>query len=84
MPRKPLLTLDQKIEQAEDNVRRMKQRYDAAVAELSELREQRDEEKCQELFSALSRSQRSYEEILAFIRSVPQSDASESPKADCD
>ncbi len=74
MPRRPTLTLDQKIERAEAEVARTKQRYESAVAALEQLMELRDEGKRQELFKALAQSNRSYAEIMAFIRSDPEND----------
>ncbi len=78
MPRKPMLTLDQRIERAEAEVNRIKARYDNALAELNHLLELRDEGKRQELLSALARSRRSYAEIMEFIMSAPdQNDVAE-------
>ncbi len=74
MPRKASLTLNQKIERAEAEAARLKAKYDAAVAELAQLRELQDEGKQKELLSALSRTRRSYADIMEFILSDPSTE----------
>ena len=61
------LTLDQRIEKAEGAVFQAKDRYDAAVEELSILRKKKQELQKQELLHAIETSPRSYEEIMAFL-----------------
>ena len=60
------LTLDERIEKAEAAVFQAKDRYDAAVEELSILQKKKQELQKQELLHAIETSPRSYEEIMAF------------------
>ena len=69
MPRKPILTVDQKIKRTQEAIEKAKTRYEDLLAELDQLRAERDNERKEEIFVALSRSQRSFDEILEFIRS---------------
>lgn len=71
MPRKPMLTTDQKIKRTEEAAEKAKARYEDLLAELDQLNAERENERKEEIFIALSRSQRSFEEILEFIRSAP-------------
>lgn len=71
MPRKPILTVDQKIKRTQEAIEKAKTRYEDLLAELDQLRAERDNERKEEIFVALSRSQRSFDEILEFIRSAP-------------
>ena len=61
------LTLDERIEKAEAAVFQAKDRYDAAVEELSILQKKKQELQKQELLHAIESSPRSYEEIMAFL-----------------
>ena len=61
------LTLDERIEKAEAAVFQAKDRYDAAVKELSILQKKKQELQKQELLHAIETSPRSYEEIMAFL-----------------
>ena len=61
------LTLDERIERAEAAVFQAKDRYDAAVEELSILQKKKQELQKQELLHAIETSPRSYEEIMAFL-----------------
>lgn len=61
------LTLDERIEKAEAAVFQAKDRYDAAVEELSILQKKKQELQKQELLHAIETSPRSYEEIMAFL-----------------
>ncbi len=61
-------TLEQKIEKAQTDVIKMKQKYDAAVAVLKDLMDKRDAIKRDELISAIMKSNKSYEQILQFIQ----------------
>ena len=61
------LTLDERIEKAEAAVFQTKDRYDAAVEELSILQKKKQELQKQELLHAIESSPRSYEEIMAFL-----------------
>ncbi len=69
MPRKPVLSLEDRIKRAESIVSQARARYEDAKAELQQLREERENERREEIFSAIARSKHSYSEILAFIQS---------------
>ena len=56
------ITLDEKIEKAQDAVEKTKARYDAAVQELRALLEKKDAQRKQE------NSPRSFDEIMAFLK----------------
>ena len=62
------ITLDEKIEKAQDTVEKTKARYDAAVKELRDLLEKKDAQKKQELLKAVENSPRSFDEIIAFLK----------------
>lgn len=61
-------TLEQKIEKAQTDVIKTKQKYDAAVAALKDLMDKRDAVKRNELISAIMKSDKSYDQILRFIQ----------------
>ena len=68
MPRtRKAVSLDGKIEQAQAEVFRLKDKYDAAVEELNRLQKKKQELQRQELLHAIEASQRTYEEIMAFL-----------------
>jgi hypothetical protein len=62
-------SLDQKIKKAQTDVVKTKQRYDAAVARLSDLMDKRDAIKRDELTKTIMKSNNSYEEIMQFLNS---------------
>ena len=59
--------LDVKIEKAQAQVSKTKKQYDAAVAALSDLLDKRDALRRDELVKAIMTSDRTYEEVLAFL-----------------
>lgn len=59
--------LDAKIEKAQAQVSKTKKQYDAAVASLSDLLDKRDALRRDELVKAIMKSDRTYEEVLAFL-----------------
>ncbi len=61
-------TIDQQIEKAQEKVIKTKQAYDAATDALQKLLDKRDAKRKDELWSAILKSEKSYEEILGFIR----------------
>jgi len=61
--------IDDKIKIAQDNVVRTKEKYDAAIADLKQLLDKKDAMKRDVLFNAITRSKKSYEEILEFLKS---------------
>lgn len=62
------ITLDEKIEKAQDAVEKTKARYDAAVQELRALLEKKDAQRKQELLKAVENSPRSFDEIMVFLK----------------
>lgn len=60
-------TIDQQIEKAQEKVIKTKQAYDAATDALQKLLDKRDAKRKDELWSAILKSEKSYEEILGFI-----------------
>lgn len=63
------IAIDTKIQAARDAAARAKARYDKAVDTLKSLLDRRDEMRKKELMQAIQDSERTYEEILRFIRS---------------
>ena len=59
--------LDRKIEKAQEQVSKTKKQYDAAVAALSDLLDKRDALRRDELVKAILKSDKTYEEVLAFL-----------------
>ena len=59
--------LDTKIEKAQEQVSKTKKAYDAAIANLSDLLDKRDALRRDELVKAIMKSDRTYEEVLAFL-----------------
>lgn len=59
--------LETKIEKAQEQVSRTKKQYDAALAKLSDLLDKRDALRRNELVKAIMKSDRTYEEVLAFL-----------------
>ena len=60
-------TIDQQIEKAQEKVIKTKQAYDAAKDALQKLLDKRDAHRKDELWSAILKSEKSYDEILGFI-----------------
>lgn len=61
-------TTDSKIESAKQLLEKAKLRYERAAANLKALLDRRDEERKRELLDAIGKSDRTYDEILNFIR----------------
>ena len=59
--------LDTKIEKAQEQVSKTKKAYDVAIANLSDLLDKRDALRRDELVKAIMKSDRTYEEVLAFL-----------------
>ena len=59
--------LEAKIEKAQALVSKTKKQYDASVAALSDLLDKRDALRRDELVKAIMTSDRTYEEVLAFL-----------------
>lgn len=60
-------TLEQQIEKAQEKVIRTKSAYDNAVASLQKLLDKRDEKRKDDLWSAVIKSNKSYEQILQML-----------------
>lgn len=63
------IKIDEKIKRAEAAVIKAKDKYDSAVNELKELQEKKKELQSKQLLEAFSESNRSYEEVIEFLRS---------------
>ncbi len=61
-------TLDERIEQQEQVLSRIKDRYDAEVSKLEKLMNKRDELRKKELMKAIEDSDKSFEEIMKFLQ----------------
>jgi energy-converting hydrogenase A subunit M len=66
--------LEHKIEKAQEQVSRTKKQYDAALATLSDLLDKRDAIRRDELVKAIMKSDRTYEEVLAFLDNDTEGD----------
>lgn len=66
--RKPI-TIDDKILKAQDEVAKAKEKYDAKVAILEELMAKKKAMQNEELLKLFANSNRSYDEIVEFLRS---------------
>ncbi len=62
------ISIEDKIDQQKQVVDKAKERYDSAVADLEKLMVKRDEHRKKELWDAVASSDKSYEEILAFLK----------------
>lgn len=60
-------TLEQQIEKAQEKVIRTKSVYDNAVASLQKLLDKRDAQRKDDLWNAVIKSNKSYEEILRML-----------------
>ncbi len=59
--------LDKRIEKAQELVRKKKKEYDEATATLGDLLDKRDALRRDELVKAIMKSDRKYEDIIAFL-----------------
>ena len=66
-PRKNISIQDAIMKQ-EEVVAKAKEKYETEINKLKELYAKRDEEKKEELFEAVEKSGKSYEEIMAYLR----------------
>lgn len=67
--------LDIKIKKAQELVSKTKKQYDAAMANLSDLLDKREALQKDELMKAITRSKRTYEEVMAFLDAGDESEA---------
>ena len=63
------ITIEEKIEKQKEVVSRIKDKYDAALDELEKLMQKREELRRKELMDAFAESNRTYEEIMKFLKS---------------
>ena len=61
-------TLELKIEKAQQDVAKAKKAYDSATAVLKDLLDKRDAFRKNEIMDAIAKSDKSYEEIMMYIR----------------
>ena len=61
--------LDAKIEKAQEELVKLKHKYDVAVANLKSLLDKRDALRQKKLLDAIAGSNRSYEEIMQYLQS---------------
>jgi hypothetical protein len=61
--------IDEKIEQQKMVVSKAKEKYDAAVAELERLMRKRDDVRNKQLLEAITKSDKSFEDIIEFLGS---------------
>ncbi len=59
--------VEAKIEKAQEAVSKKKKEYDEAIAVLSDLLDKRDALRRDELVKAIMKSDRTYEEVMAFL-----------------
>ena len=72
MPRtRKTISIDDKINEQKQVVSRAKAKYELALAELNDLMKKRDEIRNKQLLEAIASSDRSFEEILEFIKKSP-------------
>lgn len=64
--------LDAKIEQQKAALEKVKAKYEAEKETLAELIKLRNEMRKEELMEAVTKSDRSYAEIIAFIKGAPE------------
>lgn len=62
-----------KIEKAQEAVSKKKKEYDEAIAVLSDLLDKRDALRRDELVKAIMKSDRTYEEVMAFLNTEQES-----------
>ena len=66
------ISIDEKIEQQKKVVFQAKDKYDAALAELDRLQQKRNELRNKELLKAIESSNRTYDEIIEFLKNRDQ------------
>lgn len=66
-------TIDASIATAKEEVTKAKERYDAAVKKLHDLEEAKKTLQLEELLTEMSKNDKTYEEVLEYIKAKPQS-----------
>ena len=67
-------SIKEKILKQEEAVEKSKEKYDAEVKKLKDLYAKQDEMKKKELFAAVEKSSKSYEEIMVFLQEEVRND----------
>lgn len=67
-------SIKEKILKQEEAVAKSKEKYDAEVKKLKDLYAKQDEMKKKELFTAVEKSSKSYEEIMVFLQEEVRND----------
>lgn len=67
-------SIKEEILKQEEAVAKLKEKYDAEVKKLKDLYAKQDEMKKKELFAAVEKSSKSYEEIMAFLQEEVRND----------
>lgn len=67
-------SIETKIEKQREALRKSKAKYEEDKAELFRLEKMREELQTQELVEAISKSKRSYQDILAYINGTESAD----------
>ena len=62
-----LQAVELKIDKAQEQVSKTKKAYDTAIANLSNLLDERDSIRRDELVKAIMKSNKTYEEVMAFL-----------------
>ena len=62
------ISIEEKIQQQKEVVSKAKDKYEAAVEELEKLMKKRDEIRSKELLDAFATSNKSFDEIMRFLR----------------
>ena len=78
MARRKQSTIEDRIKKAEIALVKAKEKYDAALENLNRLVKKKKEMESRELMQAYEKSDRSIEEVLAFLRSSTDGDDGES------
>lgn len=67
-------SIKEEILKQEETVAKSKEKYDAEVKKLKDLYAKQDEMKKKELFAAVEKSSKSYEEIMAYLQEEVRND----------
>ena len=71
------IPLDEKIEKAQATVMSAKAKYEDALNDLERLMTRKRELESKELIKAFAASDRSYEEVMAFLKSTPKNESTD-------
>ena len=68
---KSVTSLDEQIEKAQERLAKAKAQYGSAAADLRKLLEERESRRQKLLMAAITKSNKSFEDILRFLESKP-------------